>query len=45
MQITLNAGSGPMTQKGWNVSVERPERDAEDNSKKKISNKRCYEFY
>ena len=34
IQNALMAGSGPMTQKGWNISVERPERD--DNSKRKI---------
>ena len=30
-QNALRAGSRPLTQKGWNVSDERPERNAEDN--------------
>ena len=32
IQNALRAGSGPLTQKGCNVSAERPERNAEDNS-------------
>ena len=32
IQNALRAGSGTVTQKGGNVSVERPERITEDNS-------------
>ena len=31
IQNTLRTGSGPMKQTGWNVSTERPERNAENN--------------
>ena len=36
IQTALRAVSGPLTQKGWNVSVERVERTAEDYSNRKI---------
>ena len=36
IQNALKVGSGSLTQKGWNVSAERPERIAEDNSSQKI---------
>ena len=36
IQNALRAGSGKLAQKGWNASVERPERNAEDNSSQKI---------
>ena len=36
IQNALRAGSGQMTQKGWNVSAEKPERNSEDNPSQKI---------
>ena len=36
IQNALRASSGPMTQKEWNVSAERSERNSEDNSNPKI---------
>ena len=35
-QNALMAGSGPLTQKGWNGSTERPERNAQDNPNQQI---------
>ena len=35
IQIALRTGSGQMTQKGWNVSAERPERNSEYNPVRK----------
>ena len=35
IQNALRAGSGQMTQKGWNVSAEKPERNYEDNPSQK----------
>ena len=32
IQNALSAGSGPVTQKGWNILAERPERITEDSS-------------
>ena len=36
IQNALRAGSGPVTQKRWNVSAERPERVTEDDSNLRI---------
>ena len=36
IQNALRVGSRPLTEKGWNVSDERPERNAEDNPNQKI---------
>ena len=35
-QNALKAGSGQLTQKGWNVAAERPEYDAEDYRNERI---------
>ena len=36
IQNAVRAGSGSLTQEGWNIATGRPERDAEDNSNQKI---------
>ena len=36
IQNALRSSSRPLTQKGWNVSAERSEHNAEDNSNPKI---------
>ena len=40
IQYALGAGSGPLTQKRWNVSTERPERNADDNPNQKVQTTR-----
>ena len=36
MQNALRARSRPLTQKGWNIPTERPERDTEDKPSQEI---------
>ena len=36
IQKALKAGSGQVTQKGWNISAGRPEHNSEDNASQKI---------